>query len=106
LWNVKDEATAELMKRFYRAMFKENLSPAAALRAAQVSMWKEKRWVPPYYWAALRDYVVSALEVPEKRERTFISTRPASRKRPNNREVPSVSPSTSIPARLVALPPG
>jgi CHAT domain-containing protein len=52
LWDVKDEATAELMKRFYRAMFKENLSPAAALRAAQVSMWKEKRWVPPYYWAA------------------------------------------------------
>ena len=52
LWDVKDEAAAELMKRFYRAMFKENLSPAAALRAAQLSMWKEKRWESPYYWAA------------------------------------------------------
>lgn len=51
LWDVKDEATAELMKRFYRGMLREGLRPAAALRAAQVSMWKEKRWEAPYYWA-------------------------------------------------------
>jgi CHAT domain-containing protein len=51
LWDVRDEATAELMKRFYQGMLKENLRPAAALRAAQVSMWKEKRWEAPYYWA-------------------------------------------------------
>ena len=51
LWNVKDEATAELMKRFYEKMLKDGLPPASALRAAQVSMWKEKRWEAPYYWA-------------------------------------------------------
>jgi CHAT domain-containing protein/Tfp pilus assembly protein PilF len=52
LWKVDDEATAELMKRFYQKMLgPEKLRPAAALRAAQVSMWKEKRWQAPYYWA-------------------------------------------------------
>jgi CHAT domain-containing protein/tetratricopeptide (TPR) repeat protein len=51
LWDVRDEATAELMNRFYQGMLKENLTPAAALRAAQVSLWKEKRWEAPYYWA-------------------------------------------------------
>jgi len=51
LWDVRDEATAELMKRFYQGMLKEGMPPAAALRAAQVSMWKDKRWEAPYYWA-------------------------------------------------------
>ncbi len=52
LWNVDDQATAELMGRFYRGMLKENLRPAAALRAAQIEMWKQKQWQAPYYWAA------------------------------------------------------
>ncbi|MGB9179477.1 MAG: CHAT domain-containing tetratricopeptide repeat protein [Pyrinomonadaceae bacterium] len=52
LWKVDDQATAELMSHFYRAMLKERLSPAAALRSAQVAMWKEPRWHMPYYWAA------------------------------------------------------
>ena len=52
LWNVDDEATAELMKRFYRAMLKDNLRPAAALRLAKIEMWKQKKWQSPYYWAA------------------------------------------------------
>jgi CHAT domain-containing protein len=51
LWKVDDEATAQLMKRFYQGMLKDNMSPAAALRAAQVSMWEEKRWRAPYYWS-------------------------------------------------------
>jgi len=51
VWKVSDQATAELMKRFYRKMLGEGMRPAAALRAAQVSMWKEKRWEAPYYWA-------------------------------------------------------
>jgi CHAT domain-containing protein/Tfp pilus assembly protein PilF len=51
LWNVRDEATAELMKRFYRNMLIGKSSPAAALREAQVSMWREPRWAAPYYWA-------------------------------------------------------
>jgi CHAT domain-containing protein len=51
LWDVKDEATAELMKRFYEGMLKRGMRPAAALRAAQVGMWKEKRWEAAYHWA-------------------------------------------------------
>jgi CHAT domain-containing protein len=52
LWNVDDKATSELMVRLYRGVLKEHLSPAAALRTAQVEMWKQKRWRTPYYWAA------------------------------------------------------
>ena len=52
LWKVNDGATAELMKRFYAEMLKKNLSPAAALRAAQIEMWREQQWRAPYYWAA------------------------------------------------------
>jgi CHAT domain-containing protein len=52
LWNVNDEATGELMGRFYRRMLLEHRSPASALREAQLSMWQEDRWRSPYYWAA------------------------------------------------------
>lgn len=52
LWNVNDKATAELMARFYRGMLRENKTPAAALRAAQMDMSRQKQWQSPYYWAA------------------------------------------------------
>ena len=52
LWQVDDRATAELMKRFYQKMLGEGLRPAAALKAAQVSMQSDKRWSSPHYWAA------------------------------------------------------
>jgi CHAT domain-containing protein/tetratricopeptide (TPR) repeat protein len=52
LWKVDDVATAELMRGFYRGMLTEGLPPASALRAAQVNMWRQKRWRAPYYWAA------------------------------------------------------
>ncbi len=51
LWAVDDESTAELMKRFYRGMLQEGLSPASALRTAQVEMSKHPRWSAPYYWS-------------------------------------------------------
>jgi CHAT domain-containing protein/tetratricopeptide (TPR) repeat protein len=51
LWKVDDRATAELMKLFYRRMLGDGLSPAAALRSAQIDMWKQPRWAAPYYWA-------------------------------------------------------
>jgi len=52
LWDVNDEATAELMRHFYSALLgPEKLSPAAALRRAQMSMVADKRWSAPYYWA-------------------------------------------------------
>ncbi|CAN5381670.1 CHAT domain-containing protein [soil metagenome] len=51
LWKVEDAATAELMKRFYRAMLKENQTPAAALRIAQNEMRQIPRWRNPNNWA-------------------------------------------------------
>lgn len=51
LWKVDDRATADLMKRFYYFLLKENLRPADALRKAQISMLKEKPTQNPYYWA-------------------------------------------------------
>lgn len=51
LWKVEDEATAELMKRFYTGMFTRGLTPAAALREAQISISREKRWKSPFFWA-------------------------------------------------------
>jgi CHAT domain-containing protein/Tfp pilus assembly protein PilF len=51
LWKVGDSATAELMSRFYRNMLNARMRPAAALRAAQVAMWKERQWAAPFYWA-------------------------------------------------------
>jgi CHAT domain-containing protein len=52
LWKVDDEATAELMKRFYRNMLQDRMTPPAALRAAQNSIRHEPQWSAPYYWAA------------------------------------------------------
>jgi CHAT domain-containing protein len=51
LWKVDDEATAELMSHFYRFMLTDGLSPAAALRKAQIEMSQQKRWQSPYYWS-------------------------------------------------------
>jgi CHAT domain-containing protein len=52
LWEIDDRTTAEAMKRFYEGMLARGERPAAALRAAQASMWKSKGWDAPYYWAA------------------------------------------------------
>jgi CHAT domain-containing protein len=52
LWNVEDQATANLMKLFYQRMLKDGLSPAAALRAAQIAMWKMEPNAVPYRWGA------------------------------------------------------
>ncbi len=50
LWDVDDQATAELMKRFYWSLLITDAPPAMALRAAQLSMLSEERWQHPYYW--------------------------------------------------------
>lgn len=52
LWRVDDAATAELMSQFYREMFVNRKSAAAALRSAQIHVSEQKRWRSPYYWAA------------------------------------------------------
>ncbi|MBD2357577.1 tetratricopeptide repeat protein [Tolypothrix sp. FACHB-123] len=52
LWSVNDEATAELMKKFYKFMLQNQLKPAAALRAAQIEMWRDRNYNSPFFWAA------------------------------------------------------
>ncbi|NJK76426.1 MAG: CHAT domain-containing protein [Microcoleus sp. SU_5_6] len=52
LWNVDDEGTAEFMAKFYQEMLQKKLTPAAALRAAQLAMLQQEKWQLPYYWAA------------------------------------------------------
>ncbi len=52
LWDVGDHTAAELMQRFYRSLLKDHLPPAAALRAAQIAMWRDPRWSSPTSWAA------------------------------------------------------
>ena len=42
LWNVNDSATAQFMKRFYEGLFGKTPAPAAALRAAQIEMWRRQ----------------------------------------------------------------
>jgi CHAT domain-containing protein len=51
LWDLNDQATAELMARVYRGVLKEKLRPAAALRAAQIEQQREKGRQAPYFWA-------------------------------------------------------
>ncbi|MEW6734382.1 MAG: CHAT domain-containing protein [Acidobacteriota bacterium] len=52
LWDVNDVATSELMRRFYQALLKEErIHPETALRKAQLTLLKSKRFSSPYYWA-------------------------------------------------------
>jgi CHAT domain-containing protein/Tfp pilus assembly protein PilF len=54
LWSVDDEVTAQLMAHFYKSLEQDGLSPAAALRAAQIEVRKQGRWSSPYYWAGFQ----------------------------------------------------
>lgn len=61
LWNVDDEASAELMKHFYQSIFgSDRLRPAAALRRAQLATLARPGWRDPYYWAS---HTMQGLEV-------------------------------------------
>jgi CHAT domain-containing protein/tetratricopeptide (TPR) repeat protein len=51
LWKVQDRTTAELMSRFYRALWRDHLPPAAALRQAQMSLRRDPHYRDPYSWA-------------------------------------------------------
>jgi CHAT domain-containing protein len=52
LWSVSDDGTAELMTRFYANLLKKQMRPAKALQEAQISLFKDKKYSAPYYWAA------------------------------------------------------
>jgi CHAT domain-containing protein len=48
LWTVDDEATAELMTKFYEEL-EQTKSPAAALRTAQVKLLQQRPH--PFFWS-------------------------------------------------------
>ncbi|MES1240042.1 MAG: CHAT domain-containing tetratricopeptide repeat protein [Acidobacteriota bacterium] len=52
LWNVDERSTTELMTRFYRNMLRGGLSPAEALRSAQLSMASEPEFQRLSSWKA------------------------------------------------------
>ncbi|HVI73032.1 MAG TPA: CHAT domain-containing tetratricopeptide repeat protein, partial [Pyrinomonadaceae bacterium] len=52
LWQADDRGTAVFMSRFYEGLLSKGMSAPAALRNAQVSMYQDKRWQNPRYWAA------------------------------------------------------
>jgi CHAT domain-containing protein/uncharacterized protein HemY len=55
LWEVGDSSTADLMRAFYRNLL-QGTGPAAALRQAQLEMWKQRPKESPYHWAAFVTY--------------------------------------------------
>jgi hypothetical protein len=54
LWVVDDQATTELMEKFYTYLFEQNLEPSKALRQAQLDIKQEQHWKNPFYWGAFR----------------------------------------------------
>jgi CHAT domain-containing protein len=52
LWAVQDESTAQLMGEFYRVLQRSPGNKAEALRQAQLSLLRDKRYQHPFYWAA------------------------------------------------------
>jgi len=51
-WSIEDRASATLMVKFYNHLLgPEKLSAAAALRAAQLEMWRDSEFAAPYFWA-------------------------------------------------------
>jgi hypothetical protein len=52
LWKVDDASTAELMKHFYVGLLQQKLAPGAALRYAQMRIYREyPAWHDPSFWA-------------------------------------------------------
>jgi CHAT domain-containing protein len=53
LWNVSDAATAKLMEEFYKNLTNRDkkMTRAEALRSAQVSLIRDKKYNHPLYWA-------------------------------------------------------
>jgi len=52
LWQVEDNAANHLMKEFYTQMVFGGLPPSAALRAAQIKLYKDPQFRSPFFWAA------------------------------------------------------
>jgi CHAT domain-containing protein len=51
LWSVNDQSTSEAIVEFYRYLIQSDGNRAEALRQAQLSLLKQKKYQHPYYWA-------------------------------------------------------
>ncbi|OUL23838.1 hypothetical protein BV372_29490 [Nostoc sp. T09] len=51
LWSVNDEATANLMRYFYKNLSSTQQTKAEALRRAQIALLKDPQYEHPVYWA-------------------------------------------------------
>lgn len=52
LWQVDDEATRDLMTKFYQNMFQKGLGRGDGMRAAQLSLLAQPGRQHPFYWAS------------------------------------------------------
>jgi CHAT domain-containing protein len=51
LWSVSDEATQDLMIRFYQNLTTQKLNKGESLRRAQLALLQNPKYRSPYYWA-------------------------------------------------------
>jgi CHAT domain-containing protein len=51
LWSVREEATPAFSEHVFRGILLDGVTPAQALRRAQLWMAQESEWHSPYYWA-------------------------------------------------------
>jgi CHAT domain-containing protein len=52
LWSISDDASAELVIRFYQGLQEKGVSKAKALQSAQLATRDDKRFQHPFFWAA------------------------------------------------------
>ena len=52
LWNINDEASADLVAEFYRGLHDPGISRAVALQRAQLKMLEDPRYAHPGFWSA------------------------------------------------------
>jgi CHAT domain-containing protein len=51
LWAVSDVSTAELMERFYDALFSGKTPACEALRKARASLLDDPKFSHPFFWS-------------------------------------------------------
>lgn len=51
LWQSGDRSTKKLMSEFYQLLTQANISKAAAIRQAQLTLLEEPQYHHPYYWS-------------------------------------------------------
>ncbi|MGV3719464.1 MAG: CHAT domain-containing protein, partial [Actinomycetota bacterium] len=50
-WQVPDDSTRTLMIQFYRRLLRDGADRAEAIRQAQLTLFRDKRYAHPYHWA-------------------------------------------------------